>query len=147
VCKTPALAKFVDASPDLSMAALSRQAGTLGMDLSPERIGTHREHRAAETPVGAGVAKQQRDFAALVREKALQQLESGELDLTDKDAVPGINAGLKAQALIDKREQGQKKQTQAEALVALLAALRGEGHMLPSPVAPLDAIDVTPHAD
>lgn len=130
------------------MAALSRQADSLGMDLSAQRIGTHREHRAAETPVGAGIAKQQKDFAVLVREKAIQQLENGEIDLSDKDTVAGINAGLKAQALIDKREQGQKKQTQAEALVALLAALRGEGHAaLPSPTAPLDAIDVTPHAE
>jgi hypothetical protein len=115
------------------MAALSRQAESLGMDLSTQRIGTHREHREAETPVGEGIAKRQKDFAVLVREKAIQQLESGELDLTDKDAVPGINAGLKAQALIDKREQAKKNTTQADMLVALLGTLRGDVPMLEDP--------------
>lgn len=147
ICKTPALAKFVDASPDLTMAALSRQAETLGMDLTADRISTHRTHREAEVPIGQGVAKRKSDFAALVRERAYEQFENGELDLTLKDHAAGINAGLKAQGILDKREQQQKKHTQADMLVALLGALRGEGYMLPSPVAPPDAIDVTPHAE
>lgn len=135
VCKTPALAKFVDASPDLTAAALSRQAETLGMDLTADRILTHRKHREEERPIGEGIAKRKADFAALVREKAVEQFTNGELDLTDKAHAAGINAGLKAQKLIDDRDKREKKQTQAEALVALLSALRGEGHR---PVALLD---------
>ena len=118
----------MDASPDLSAAALSRQAGDLGMDLTADRILTHRKHREEERPVGEGIAKRKSDFAALVRERAVEQFANGELDLTLKDHAAGINAGLKAQAILDKREATQKKHTQADALVALLAALRGEGY-------------------
>ena len=66
-----------------------------------------------------------------MRERAVEQFEAGELDLTERNHAAGINAGLKAQALIDKREQSKKKSTQSEALVALLAALRGEGFVEP----------------
>lgn len=150
MCKAgPALVKFVDASPDLSASALSRQAGSLGIDLTTDRISTHRKHREAERPVGEGIAKQKRDFAVLVQEKAVQQLESGELDLMDKNAVPGINAGLKAQAIIDKRELGVKKHAASEMLVALLSALRGESPVreLEPPTIEGQYIDVTPDAE
>lgn len=96
------------------------------MDLSADRILTHRKHRADEGYVAP--AKTRRDFATLVQERAAEQFEAGELDLANKEHAAGIGAGLKAQAIIDKRELAQKKHTQAEALVALLAALRGEGH-------------------
>jgi hypothetical protein len=139
VCKTPALSKFVDASAELTAAALSRQAIDMGMDLSPERILTHRKHREEETPIGAGVAKRKSDFAVLVRERAVEQFTNGELDLADKDHAAGINAGLKAQALLDKREATNKKNTQADMLVALLGALRGE-----APVALLEDPSVIP---
>lgn len=121
------------------------------MDLTADRILTHRKHREAETPVGAGIAKRKSDFAALVRERAVEQFQNGELDLTFKDHAAGINAGLKAQAILDKREASQKKHTQADMLVALLGALRGEG----GPVALLpdgktvegEYKDVTPDAE
>lgn len=124
VCSKPALAKFVDSSPDLTAAALSRQAEQIGMALSAERILNHRKHAQAHDHLKP--AKTKRDFAVLVQEKAIEQLESGELDLRDKDSVPGVNAGLKAQAILDKREDRNKRNTQSEALVALLAALRGD---------------------
>lgn len=123
VCAKSALAKFVDGSPDLSAAALSRQAEQIGMDLSADRILNHRAHRAPLEDLKP--AKTKRDFAILVRDKAAEQFELGALSLTDKEMVPGISAGLKAQAVIDKREQVAKKQSGEDVLLALLDALRG----------------------
>jgi hypothetical protein len=129
ICSKPALAKFVDASPDLTAAALSRQAEQMGMELSADRILNHRKHRSAEAYLAP--AKRKSDFAVLVREKAVEQFEAGELDLREKDHVAGINAGLKAQAIIDKRELLNKRNTQADALLALLGALRGDPYEAP----------------
>lgn len=124
ICKAGlSVVRFVDASPELSAAALHRQAATVGMNLSPERIGTHRRHRQEELP--AKVAKTKRDFAILVRDKASDQFEAGHLDLTDKDTVPGITAGLKAQGIIDAREKQKAKQGNAELAFAIIAMLSG----------------------
>src|SRR5690348_780482 len=95
VCAVSALAKFVDASPALTAAALSRQAETLGMDLSTDRILTHHKHRTEEGVTAP--AKTKRDFAALVQERAIEQFDAGELDLANKDHTPGIGNALKAQ--------------------------------------------------
>ena len=110
------------------------------MDLTADRILTHRKHREEERPVGAGVAKTKADIAALVSERVAQRLidaDEEELDgiLFSKGGQGMINTGLKAQKLIIDRESKDKRHTQAEALVALMAALRGEGH---GPVALLD---------
>ncbi len=129
----------------MSYTGISRYAGEAGVEVSPDVISRHASHRPPpERPKGT----LKRDFATLVRERAAEQFESGELDLTERNHAAGIAAGLKAQAIIDKREVVNKKHTQADALVALMAALRGEGHRaLPDPVAPPDAIDVTPIED
>jgi hypothetical protein len=111
-------------SEGVTGAGISRSMASFGLNVSADRINNHAKHYAPPEARQPGTRK--RDFAILVREKAVEQFEAGELDLTDKDHAPGISAGLKAQALIDKREAGQKKQTQAEAFVALLSALRGE---------------------
>lgn len=134
ICKAGvSLVRYVDASPDLSAAALSRQAATVGMDLSAERIRTHRSHRQQELP--SKIAKTTKDFAILVRDRAAEQFEKGGLALTDKELVPGINAGLKAQGIIDGREKIKARQGNAELAYAILAMLSG------APQTPLELDD------
>lgn len=124
ICKAGvSLVRYVDASPDLSAAALSRQAANVGMDLSAERIITHRNHRKQEEP--SKIAKTGKDFAILVRDKASEQFEAGQLDLRDKDSVPGVTAGLKAQGIIDSREKIKARQGNAELAFAIIAMLTG----------------------
>lgn len=127
VCANVGVRKVVDGYLEdrVTGAGISRSLADLGLTLSPDVINRHKTHYAPppERPKGTRKA----DFAAIVRDKAAEQFEGGELDLSEKDHVAGINAGLKAQAILDKREQVGKKQTQAETLVALLAALRGGG--------------------
>lgn len=151
------IARYVDASADLTAAALSRQAATVGMDLSADRILTHRAHRKAEEP--AGVAKTKRDFAALMRDRIADAVEKIEPVVAEdgteydpilhKDLQPAIASGLKAQAIIDKREQVKGGKGNAELAFAIIAMLTGG---TPPPVAALDdgntiegtAVDVTP---
>lgn len=121
--KGVSLARYVDASPDLTAAALSRQAETVGMNISAARILTHRGHRKAEEP--SRIAKTVKDFAVLVRDKAVEQFEADDLTLTDKDTVPGITAGLRAQGILDARARTQQKSGMAEIGRALLDLLSG----------------------
>lgn len=68
-----------------------------------------------------------RDLAELVAQIAYDGVESGELDLTNKDHVPGITAGLKAQAILDSREKLKAKTGQTlELLAGLRAILSGD---------------------
>ena len=99
------------------------------MDLSSDRILNHRKHRADEGYVAP--ARTKKDLAVLVRDRVLEQVEDESMDIMDPRAQAAIGSGLKAQALLDKREQQQKKHTQADALVALLGALRGESYTPP----------------
>lgn len=124
VCaKGVALVRFVDAAPELTAAALSRQAEAVGMDLSPARILTHRAHRQEEEP--SRIAKTKKDFAALVEQRAIEQFERGELDLSDKETVPGIGMGLRAAKQIEDRSN-KGKSGGADLAFALIAFLRGE---------------------
>jgi hypothetical protein len=126
VCAIPALAKFADANTELSASGLSKQAETAGMNLSADRIQTHRKHRADEGYLAASTTK--KDLAILIRDKVAMRVETEDFDVLDRNVAAGLGAGLKAQALIDKRDAREKKMTQAEGFLAILSALRGEGH-------------------
>ena len=134
VCENPTIRRMIDDSLEegVSGAGISRHLEGVGCDVSAEIINRHKLHYRPEPERPVGTRK--RDFAVMVRDKAADLLENGELYLTDKDKVPGINAGLKAQSVIDRREVVAKKQTKADVLIALLAALRGES--IPAQIGP-----------
>lgn len=123
-CALPAVRRFVDASPDMTAAALSRQAAEVGMDISTERILNHRKHLAAEPPVRPKYERKV-DFAIKVRDRAADMFDNEQLDLSNKDHVPGISAGLKAQSLLDGREKAKARQGTAELAFAIIAMLTG----------------------
>jgi hypothetical protein len=142
ICKAGiSVARYVDASADLSAAALSRQAAAVGMDLSTDRIATHRKHRAEEEP--ARIAKNGKDFAVLMRDRiadAVEQLKPEEREdgsqgldpILMKDLQPAINSGLKAQAILDSREKAAAKKGNAELAFAIIAMLTGHGGPVPA---------------
>lgn len=68
-----------------------------------------------------------RDLAELVAAIAYDGVEDGTLDLTNKDHVPGITAGLRAQVILDSREKLKAKTGQTlELLSGLRAILSGD---------------------
>lgn len=88
-------------------------------------------------PRGAPIGMSNEDFATLVKEVAAEQFAAGQLDLRNKDHVPGINAGLKAQGILDARVKAKSKQQTAELAFAIIALVSGQ-----APVAALPAGDV-----
>ena len=125
ICKTVGLAKWVDASAELTASGLSLASAALFAEpVSAERIRTHRKHRAAEMPTKQS-GERKTDFAVRVRDRAVEQFDLGQLDLRNKDAVPGISAGLKAQSILDTREKTKSKTQTAELAFAILAMLTG----------------------
>lgn len=142
-----ALVRWVDGAPEPSAAALSRQAQALGMDLSPERINTHRKHRKEEGVTAP--AKTKRDAAIFIRDKMMEKLEALDAEPTEdgkdnlvilhKDFQPAVNSMLKAQSLLDSREKAQKGGGSAELAFAILRMLRGES---PEPLALDDGMTI-----
>lgn len=116
----------------MSGAGVSRSLATLGLDVSPDVINRHKKHYEPEPDRPANTRK--RDFAIMVRDKAVEQLDAGQLDLRDKDTVPGINAGLKADAILKKQDAQKRKMGHEDVLASIIVALRGEG----KPIAVLD---------
>lgn len=148
ICKEPGVRKVVDGylEDNMTGAGISRALGRLfpGSSSVPSSdvINRHRQHYKPE-PTRAP-RERKRDFAAYMRDRiqtAVEQIEPVTAEdgsvvdpILRVDLQPALNTGLKAQAVLDKREQVAKKQTQAEVLLGLLAALRGEGR----PVAQLE---------
>ena len=81
------------------------------MDLGPQ----------PRVPLPKGTTKQ--DVAEIVAAMGRDGLLTGVLSLTDKDHVPGINAALKAQTIIDTRAREKAKTGQTLELVAGLRAI------------------------
>ena len=107
------------------------------MSLTPDVINRHKLHY--EPPIERVAGTRKRDFALLVRDKAIDQFEKGDLDLTDKDSVPGINAGIKAQSVLDRREVQKAKQQTGDAVLSLIAWL--EGGVIPRQLESGDVVD------
>lgn len=131
ICKNAFLRATVDRLLDEKMtyAGIERYAGEAGIDLTADVVSRHAKHYAPPPVKPPNTSK--RDFAIIIRDKAMEQLEKGELDLSSKDTVPGINAGLKAQALLDQREKQKSKQQNAELAFAIIAMLGGTQPAVP----------------
>lgn len=109
----------------------ARQARYRARQKDKEVLTQHVEHS-----LGMDVPKPRRplspkvrsgDLATLVAQIAYEGVNSGDLDLTNKDHVPGITAGLKAQAILDSREKLKAKTGQTlELLAGLRAILSGD---------------------
>jgi len=126
ICKNAFLPRFIDPLLDegMSYIGISRLiASDLKMEVSSEVIGRHAKHYKPPPEREKGMPK--RDFAVLIRDKAYEEVEKGRLTLDNKNLVPGINAGLKAQGIIDGREKVKSKQANAELAFAIIAMLGG----------------------
>ena len=107
----------------MSAAGISRLLAQSGMHVTPEVILRHKSHY--KPPVEPLPYERKRDFAIRIRDAADAQFEQGDLLLGNKDHVPGINAGLKAQAIIDGREKQKARAQTADLAFAIIAMLTG----------------------
>jgi hypothetical protein len=139
ICKNPFLRATIDRLLDEKMTytGIERYAGDAGVVISADVVSRHSKHYAPPPTRAPGANK--RDFAIVIRDKAMELIENDGLDLRDKDTVPGINAGLKAQSILDGREKQKSKQQSAELAFAIIQMLGGGG---PPPIALQDGMTI-----
>jgi hypothetical protein len=132
VCSNSTVRRLVDAELEagVSGAGISRNLARAGMTLTADVINRHKLHYKPEETRSPGERK--RDFAVYVRNRtqdaveALPVPEDGGLDpILHKDLQAALNSGLKAQAILDKREVVKAKQSGGEIGLALLRWLEG----------------------
>lgn len=120
----------------LSSVAIANENVETGWPVTPETVTRHRRHYISDMP--EKVAATQKDFAILVRDEAVRLFEAGELDLRDRYHVPGINAGTRAQTVLDKRaDKGDDRRT-ALAITLLLSGGSESGFLAPKEMRVLD---------
>lgn len=95
-----------------------------GWPVTAATILGHKKH-AVGAADGTLAAKTARDFARVVRDKASELFDNGELTLTDKDHVPGITAGLKAQAELNKQANKTDDRKTGIAIAMILSGATG----------------------
>lgn len=138
ICATPALKDYIDAglTKGLSASGLAAGVEAMGGNIQPETISRHKaRHWVMPTREGAPTPTK-RDLAIMVREKVADAVEpmTGEaMLLFGKDMAPAINAGLKAQAMLDKREAVNKKLGIAAGALSLQMWLAGLNEAPPPP--------------
>jgi hypothetical protein len=89
-----------------------------GFSITAATVLSHKKHALAVPP---GIAKKKRDFALMVRDRASELLDNGGLDLTVKDHGPGISAGLKAQAELNKQANKSDDRRTSVAIAMILS--------------------------
>jgi hypothetical protein len=144
VCNSEGLRVFVNAQLDkgLTAAAISRGLAAVGGSLDPDVISRHRTNHW-KAPEPDGPAPKPRDLAIMLRDKVADAVAAlpaprppeydddgklvtpGSIPILDKDFAPALGAGLKAQGLIDKRDQAKQKLGLAAGYLGLQLLLRG----------------------
>lgn len=124
VCKAPALLDYVNGGLNKGLSARAIAAGieAVGGSLDPDVISRHKAKHWVK-PVREGApTPTSRDLAIMVRDKVADAVEDmpGEgILLMGKELAPALNAGLKAQAMLDKKEATNKKLGIAAGALAL----------------------------
>lgn len=144
ICNAPALADYVNAGLDkgLTSAGIAAGLAAAGGSLDPDVVSRHRKHYVPK-PKPDAPKPTKRDLAVVVRDRMLDQIErmpvieeedGTQFDpLLNKHLAPAIGAGLKAQALLDKREAVAAKANLGAGLLALVERLDRLGAGPPVP--------------
>lgn len=129
---------YVDASitRGLSNVAIAAGFAEAGGKLDKDVVGRHKSGHYIKPIDPDAPTPTNRDLAIIMRDKVVEAIEpmSGEaLLLFGKDMAPMVSQGLKAQALVDKREQVNKKLGIAAGALSLQMWLAGLSETAPPP--------------
>lgn len=138
ICKNPSLLLYVNGLLDKGITNAGIAAGVVDMGgkLDPDVIGRHKNGHWVKPERAEGPKATKGDLAVLVRDKVydmVDELTPEALMVLGKDFSPVIGQGIKAQTLIDKREQLDKKLGIQAGAIALQAWIAGLGHSPPPP--------------
>jgi hypothetical protein len=146
ICVTLPLKDMVNArfAEGASVSGVSREVHDAGYHVSYMSVRVHREH--TNTPqMSQSLAKQDgakpRDLAIVVRDRTLEAVENGELNVTDSN-WKNVTPGLQAQNLLDKREARVDDKKTAELLARLLYGAPGVQVLPPERLLIADGSDI-----
>lgn len=139
ICDDKAACRAIDEELGKGGSAgyIARLMTLRGFSVTDRTITEHKKH--ATGAVTPGIAKTRKDFAIMVRDKAAELfekgveidpetgVETGGLSLLNKDHVPGITAGLKAQSELNKQANKSDDRKTAIALAFILSGASGGG--------------------
>jgi hypothetical protein len=133
ICANEALRGYVNDALNrgLSNAGIAAGIEAVGGKLDPDVIGRHKRGHWSK-PVDPEAPKPTgRDLAIIMRDKvaeAVEDMDPEHLLYMGKDLAPMVGKGLQAQAILDKREQVNKKLGIAAGALSLQAWLAGLRH-------------------
>ena len=132
ICNNVGFKRFVDQAiaDGFSNKAIAAWVLEMGSKLDEEIIGRHKNRHYMPKVDPAAPKPTAGDLAKLVEEKAydaIADLSPEALLVFGKEATPVINAGLKAQAIREKREVTNRKLGIAEGELTLQALIAGFG--------------------
>lgn len=131
VCEDVVLRRAVDEElfSGKTATSISRLMGLRGSPLSAGLILGHKKHFRAQAEREIAV-REKRDLAIMVQEEAIDLFEQGDLSLTDRNHIPGIKAGLDAQAILDRRE-ARKEDHRIGMFILMLGGADGQRRLAP----------------
>lgn len=163
ICSNPAIKDFVDGGLNKGLTNRAVAAGLTavgGKTFDPDVVGRHKANHWTK-PVDPDAPKPtKRDLAILLRDKVADAIVAlpenrepeydddgklvtpGSLPILDDGVVKAAAMGLKAQAILDKREQNQQKLGLAAGYLGLQLLLRGLGEEQPEPVMIEDGLTI-----
>jgi hypothetical protein len=132
ICNSPAMRLYVDTMLDkgLTNAGIGAGVADMGGKLDPDVVGRHKASHWTKPERTEGPKPTKRDLAVLIRDKTYEAVEDFTPDallIMGKELAPMVNAGLKAEAIIDKRNVNEKKLGIAAGALSLQAWLAGMG--------------------
>lgn len=128
ICKNEGLLLFVNALLDKGLSNRGVSAAIEAADgkLDPDVVARHRNGHYTAPVEAPKTQPTKRDLAILVRDKAYEAIEGRDPEALlwlGKEFAPLINSGLRAEAILDKREAVKAKQSGGALLLDALKAL------------------------
>lgn len=133
ICKNKVRKAVIDAAldKDVSLAVIQRDMAESGWSIGYLPLRRHRDHYVSS----AGLSKLRgKDLAIVIRDRTLEAIEDGRLDIADSDTWKNVAPGLKAQDILDKRE----RQTDMTKIMLAFARMIGGGESPPPEVAQIE---------
>jgi hypothetical protein len=130
ICQNEALRSFVDGglNTGLSNSGIAASIVSVGGKLDPDVIARHKRGHWVKPLADDSPRPTGRDLAIIMRDKvaeAVGDMAPEHLLYMGKDLAPMVGKGLQAQAILDKREQVNKKLGIAAGALSLQAWLAG----------------------
>ncbi len=138
ICRNEALLGYVNDGLNRSLSArgIAASLESIGAKLDPDVINRHKHAHWTPPADPNAIKPTNRDLAIMVRDKVADAIEHKDPEAMlalGKEFAPMVNAGLKAQASLDRRAATNRKLGIAEGALGFQMFLAGLGRIKPPP--------------